>query len=258
MRPFQYISLVFTIAIIAVVLLHITLAISLLWLALVVLAYLIIVVYGVSNVRANFFIKSHNRLSNTKQIALTFDDGPVANTNAILDILNEQGVRATFFCIGNHVKASPEIISRIDKEGHLIGNHSYYHTASFDWQSSKSMLNELDQTNKVISKLIDKTPKLFRPPYGVTNPNLAKAIRHSGLISIGWSVRSFDTVIKDEDKLIERILERIKGGDIILLHDTMSITHKILTNLIVKAREKGVTFVSLDEALGLNAYEENN
>lgn len=245
-------------AVIATVLLHITSSISLWWLLLIVLVYLSVVVYGVSNIRANFFIRSQNRLNNTKQIALTFDDGPVANTNAILDVLKEQEVKATFFCIGKHIKESPEIISRIDKEGHLVGNHSYNHAAGFDWQSSVSMLKELEDTNSLIKRYINKTPKLFRPPYGVTNPNLAKAITRSGMTSVGWSVRSFDTVIKDEDKLTERILGHIEGGDIILLHDTMSITREILTKLIVKAREKGFIFVSLDEALGLKAYEENN
>ncbi len=231
---------------------------SLWWLLLIVLVYLSVVVYGVSNIRANFFIRSQNRLNNTKHIALTFDDGPVANTNAILDVLKEQEVKATFFCIGKHIKENIEIISRIDREGHIVGNHSYDHSSGFDWQSSKRMLKELEDTNSTINNVISKTPKFFRPPYGITNPNLANAIKHSGMNSIGWSVRSFDTVIKDEDKLTERILGHIEGGDIILLHDTMSITREILTKLIVKAREKGFIFVSLDEALGLKAYEENN
>lgn len=245
-------------AVLAIALLHIWAGVSLWWLVPLTVIHLSIVTYGVVNIRANFFVSSKNRIDENRYIALTFDDGPVAYTAEILDVLQEQNVKATFFCIGKQVEDNTALLKRIDDEGHIVANHSFSHSTGFDWQSSSKMLEELQDTNKAIYTAIGKTPAFFRPPYGITNPNLSRAIRSSGMLSIGWSVRSFDTVIKDEEKLTARILERMNGGDIILLHDTMSITHKILTNLIVKAREKGFIFVPLDEALHLNAYEENN
>lgn len=258
MRPFQYINISFIIAVFSIVLLHIAIGVSLWWIVAILVIHLAIITYGVVNIRANFFIRSKNRLTDNKYVVLTFDDGPVANTSAILDVLKEQGVKATFFCIGNNIAEHSDVLKRIDNEGHIVGNHSFYHASGFDWQSSLKMHEEIDQTNNTIKSVIGKTPTMFRPPYGITNPNLSRAVKRSGMSSIGWSVRSFDTVIKDENKLTERIVDHMSGGDIILLHDTMSITHKILTNLIVKAREKGFIFVALDEALGLNAYEETH
>lgn len=243
---------------IAIALLHIWVGVSLWWLVPLTVIHLSIVTYGVVNIRTNFFVSSKNRIAGDRYIALTFDDGPVANTAEILEVLKEQNVKATFFCIGKQVADNAVLLKRIDDEGHIVANHSFSHSAGFDWQSSSKMLEELQDANNAIYTVIGKTPAFFRPPYGITNPNLSRAIRRSTMSSIGWSVRSFDTVIKDEEKLTARILERMNGGDIILLHDTMSITHKILTNLIVKAREKGFIFVPLDEALQLNAYEENN
>jgi peptidoglycan/xylan/chitin deacetylase (PgdA/CDA1 family) len=142
----------------------------------------------------------------------------------------------------------------MDHEGHIIGNHSYNHGVSFDWLTSAKMEQELKQTNDVIKKAIDKEPKLFRPPYGVTNPNLAKAVKRTGMYSIGWSVRSFDTNAKSKEILLGRLLNSIKGGDIILLHDTMPITKDILTELINKVRQKGFTFVRVDKLLEIDAY----
>jgi peptidoglycan-N-acetylglucosamine deacetylase len=116
------------------------------------------------------------------------------------------------------------------------------------------MLAEMNRTNDLIESITGKRPKLFRPPYGVTNPNVAKAVRLSGMHSIGWSIRSFDTTAKDPEALLQRILSQLTGGDIILLHDSMPITCKILTELIIRARQKGFTFVRVDKMLGLDAY----
>ena len=117
------------------------------------------------------------------------------------------------------------------------------------------MLAEIETTNSLIQQLTGKTPKLFRPPYGVTNPNLAKAIRKSGMHSIGWNIRSFDTTAKDNQKLLARILQKVEGGDIILLHDSMNITKEILTELIESLRNKGYSFVRLDKLLDIEPYE---
>jgi peptidoglycan/xylan/chitin deacetylase (PgdA/CDA1 family) len=116
------------------------------------------------------------------------------------------------------------------------------------------MAEEITQTNKAILALIGKAPRLFRPPYGVTNPNLAKAVKKTAMYSIGWNIRSFDTKAKDPKKLLARIVSQVKGGDIILLHDSMAITQQILTELIVTARQNGFTFVRVDKLLELDPY----
>lgn len=216
--------------------------------------YLHILVLGAIFIRWNFYIRSHHRGTDINAIAITFDDGPAEYTSTILDVLKAQNVQAAFFTIGKRASVQPVIVKRWYSEGHLIGNHSYHHGFHFDWKSSSAMLDEINQTNDTVKQITGVTPLLFRPPYGVTNPNVAKAVRLSGMQSVGWSLRSFDTKAKSADKLLSRILNTLKGGDVILLHDSMSVTAEILTELIVKAREKGFTFVRVDKLLGLQAY----
>lgn len=221
------------------------------WMLICILVYVHLLVLGAIYIQWNFYLRSYNKGTDGKYIALTFDDGPAGETTRILDILREQNVQAAFFTIGERADAQPEVVSRWYHEGHLIGNHSYKHGFNFDWLPAKKMATEINATNDVIEKITGYRPKHFRPPYGVTNPNLARAIKLTGMYSIGWNVRSFDTKAKDKAVLLNRILTRLKGGDIILLHDSMPITEEILTDLITRAREMGFTFARVDKLLSL-------
>jgi peptidoglycan-N-acetylglucosamine deacetylase len=254
LRPFHYITFVFFFLAGIITIGAMMFALSLWWLVLIAVIYVHTLVLGAIYIRWNFYMVSYDRGNNDKWIALSFDDGPARETEAILDILKEQNVRAAFFSIGKNAAASPELVKRWDAEGHLIGNHSYSHGFNFDWQSAHTMAKEIADTNKVISGLTGKSPRLFRPPYGVTNPNLARAVRKTNMYSVGWNIRSFDTKAKDPQALLTRILTQIKGGDIILLHDSMAITKQILTELIDTARANGFTFVRIDKLLELDPY----
>jgi peptidoglycan/xylan/chitin deacetylase (PgdA/CDA1 family) len=227
------------------------------WLLWCTLAYTVVLVIASIKIQWNFYFKSLHKLpilkisfekgqfqvlQSQKQIALTFDDGPAQHTAAILDILKKEKVKATFFLIGKNIQGNENIVQRMFAEGHSIGNHSFSHGFNFDWQSASKMTDELHQTNEAISNLIQQEVKLFRPPYGVTNPNLGKAIQNTGLKSIGWSLRSMDTVAKDEKALLQKILKQIKTRDIVLLHDSCAITAAILPDLIIELKKRGFSF----------------
>ncbi len=254
MRPYQYISILFIVLLATGIYLYEYDFISLSWIVALCIIYLVFLYFAVTQIQWNYYVKSYNKGPDDKYIAITFDDGPNKETAAILDILKEERVPATFFCIGMHVEANQMLVHRMYDEGHLIGNHSYYHTHSFDWMRSKNMLAEIQQCNNMVRQVVGKSPNLIRPPYGITNPNLARAIKRSGMHSIGWSLRSFDTMAKDKKQLKHKIINKLKGGDIVLLHDSMSITREILTDLIHEAREKGFTFVRVDQLLDIKAY----
>ncbi|MCB9046473.1 MAG: polysaccharide deacetylase family protein [Chitinophagales bacterium] len=254
MRPYQYISILFLLFLSSGVCLYVIGLIGLGWIIGFCAVYLVLLYFAVTQIRWNYYIKSYNRGSHEKYIALTFDDGPNSQTAAILDILKEEHVPAAFFCIGKHVEANQLLAHRMNDEGHLLGNHSYYHTHSFDWMSSRKMQAEIEQCNNIIKQITGKQPAMIRPPYGITNPNLARAVKRLGMYSIGWSLRSFDTMFKDKNKLKARIINKLKGGDIVLLHDSMQVTREILTDLIREAREKGFTFVRIDKLLEVQAY----
>lgn len=250
-RPFTYCTLLF------LAIIGITLVIKGIgsWLIVWAVVYIILLVLGASKIQWNFFTHSYHKGKHKKWVALTFDDGPAAATEKILEHLKAHQVPAAFFSIGARAALHPELVKRWDTEGHLVGNHSYHHGFHFDWQSTQRMQLELQQTNEQIAAIIGKTPKLFRPPYGITNPNLAKAIARSGMHSIGWSIRSYDTTAKTSEQLLARILNKMQGGDIILLHDSVEITARILPELITAIRNKGYEIVRLDKLLDIPPYE---
>lgn len=226
------------------------------WYLILAAVYIGIVAYGSAVLSAQFFMPVRYRGSEgSNSVALTFDDGPIAGrTEEILRILESHGVSAAFFCIGNRVEANPELTRRIHESGHIIGNHSYWHRATFDLQSGPRIQEELINTDNAILKAIGVKPALFRPPYGVTNPMVAWAVQKGGYKAIGWSVRSFDTVIKDTQVLLKRITRSLKGGDVILLHDYSNSTLEILPDLLDHIKKLGLKIVRVDQLLNENAY----
>lgn len=234
---------------------HNSLAFPMAYVALV-LFYLLINVYGSYFIQANYFIDQfHHGNRNNKKIALTFDDGPQPGfTSQVLDILKEKKVPALFFLIGHNIAGNETDLVRMDAEGHIVGNHSYSHNYWFSLKKSRNMLSDLRICDQKIAAVILKKPQLFRPPYGVTNPMVAKAIRLGNYTGIGWSLRSYDTTAKDAALLLNKILTNVKNGDVILLHEWGKHTVAVLPDLIDKSRKLGFEFVRADELLGVEAY----
>ncbi|CAL1520055.1 polysaccharide deacetylase family protein [Chitinophaga sp. MM2321] len=211
---------------------------------------------GAINIRSNFFIKTVCQAATTENVvALSFDDGPqTAYTPVILDILETHKVPAAFFCIGKNIADNTHLLQRIHAEGHVIGNHSYSHHFWFDMFGSKKMGTDMEQMDMLTINATGLQPRLFRPPYGVTNPNVARAVKAGGYLAIGWSIRSLDTVAKDENKLLHKIMDELHPGAVILLHDTCKITADILPQLITGIRAKGYRLERIDKMLNVPAY----
>jgi len=218
--------------------------------------YSLVLFYGCYYVGSNFFLPVIcSAKTDKKVISLSFDDGPAAgNTLRILQILKDNNAEAAFFCIGRHITNNQAIVKQVYDEGHLIGNHTFSHHFWFDMFSAGKMLADMHRMDKEVSNIIGKTPKLFRPPYGVTNPNLRKAILGGNYIPVGWSMRSMDTVIKDEKRLLNKVTGKIKPGAVFLFHDTSDVTVAVLPAVINQIRAKGYTIVRLDKMLNLQAY----
>lgn len=203
-----------------------------------------VIVWGSFDIQLGYFVNSftHKR-TKIKEVALTFDDGPTEFTPKFLDILKENNTKATFFCIGKQIEKYPEIFQRIIAEGHTVANHTYSHSNSTGFLPVSKMTKEIEKCDEVISKYGNIKTDLYRPPFGVTNPNIAKAIRKTNKKSIGWNVRSLDTVMTDERKILKRITRGLKKGSIILLHDTSDKTRRVLVELLLFLdREKYSTF----------------
>ncbi len=220
------------------------------------ISYSLLIFWGCVNIGSNFFIPIICKANtDKKEIAISFDDGPVQNyTPAILQVLKTENVKATFFCIGHRIAGNEHIFKQIHDAGHLIGNHTYSHHFWFDLFAAKKMQDDLKQMDGVMEKVIGLRPKLFRPPYGVTNPNVKKAIIKGGYTPVGWSVRSMDTVTKDEKKLLDKINAAIAPGAVFLFHDHCASTLKALPEFIREVKKRGYTIVPLDKLLHLQAY----
>jgi peptidoglycan/xylan/chitin deacetylase (PgdA/CDA1 family) len=218
--------------------------------------YLSIQVYGSVVLDAQFFLPvKYKGYSTVKTVAITFDDGPIpGKTEQILDILRASQVKASFFCIGYRMKENTVLTRRIYEEGHLIANHSFWHGKTFDLQTPGKISVELKDTDFIIEQMTGRKPRFFRPPYGVTNPMVASAVRKGNYVTVGWSVRSFDTMIKDSARLMRRVTSGLKAGDILLFHDHGNATIEILPDLLAHISGLGLKIVRVDELLNEKAY----
>jgi peptidoglycan/xylan/chitin deacetylase (PgdA/CDA1 family) len=187
----------------------------------VMLALLSLTALGVKIPQMGFFGPYVCRGASSRRcVALTFDDGPdPRSTPALLDLLRDAKVPATFFCTGQQVAAHPELAARIAREGHLIQNHSYTHNHATNIFTVARLRAELTQTQAVIQKITGVAPRWFRPPMGLTNPRVFHVARALGLIVVGWTARGFDTKLTEPTLIVARILRKLRPGAILLLHD---------------------------------------
>jgi len=227
------------------------------WLPLLLLIFLysIIIFLGSYFIQLNFFVKAFNKgVTNKKQLALTFDDGPHENTLQILALLKKFNVKASFFIIGKNIAGREEILKKIIEEGHLIGNHSYEHNTMYSMKSALKMRQDILKNKELLFQVTGKNVNWFRPPYGVTNPIVAKALSPLNLDIIGWNVRSLDTTIHDEKVVLKRIIDRLKGGDIVLLHDTIDKTAQVLDVFLLHCQNQKIEIIPLDQLINRKAY----
>ncbi len=223
----------------------------------IILVTLGLLAYGSASIRSGFYCRAFCSAGTEKRlISLTFDDGPDPEvTPLILDILMNYNIKALFFCIGVKAKANPEIIERIHNEGHIIGSHSLTHHFLFDFFSRGRIFNELRESEKILADINGRKVKLFRPPFGVTNPALAWAVKKMGYNVIGWSVKSRDTVISDGNRLFRRLARHLGEGRIFLFHDTMRVTAEVLENFIKFVEKENFGIERADRLLKIKAYE---
>lgn len=226
------------------------------WFFLVFVVRFSILVVGSSFISSNFHVEAYcsNPLETKKIIALTFDDGPNENTLPILDILKKKNVKATFFCIGKNLEKQPEILKRIMEDGHIVGNHSYSHSNFFDFYRKDRLIAEIRKTDALIESISGKKVRLFRPPYGVTNPSIRRALEVTQHKVVGWNIRSLDGILKNEKIIFARIKNRIASGGIVLLHDTAH-TATMLELLMLHLEDNNYKVVSIEELLNIKAYE---
>ncbi len=222
----------------------------------ILIGYILFLLIVSTNVKLNFFVRAHNGnpYESERRVAITFDDGPVENTIEILRVLEKYNVKASFFCIGRNIEKNPDIFKSVLGKGHFIGNHSYSHTRTMGFLSTKKIINEIKSCDDICEKLGGVRPKTFRPPFGVINPKTQRALLETKHQVIGWNIRSYDAVLRLPDYILKRIIKRIKPGDVILLHDNNLNTVYILEQLLIFLKKNNYTPVRVDNLFQIDAY----
>jgi peptidoglycan/xylan/chitin deacetylase (PgdA/CDA1 family) len=154
------------------------------------------------------------------EVALTFDDGPdPAVTPRVLDLLDQAGARATFFCIGRRAAAHPELVAEIVHRGHRVENHTWSHPNLFACYLTPALRREVERAQDILERTGGRRPRLFRAPAGFRNPLLDQVLHRAGLHLVSWTRRGFDALEKDPAAITRRLLDGLAAGDILLLHD---------------------------------------
>ncbi len=157
--------------------------------------------------------------STTKQIALTFDDGPNdPHTLHLLDVLARHNVRATFFMIGRYVRQRPDIAAKVAQRGHVIGNHTFTHPL-LTIQSMSRIRDEITHCSAALTDAVGEHSNLFRPPWGGRRPGVFSLVRQLGLEPVMWNVTGYDWNAPSADHIEQKVARRIHGGAVVLLHD---------------------------------------
>ncbi|MGI6620244.1 MAG: polysaccharide deacetylase family protein [Bacillota bacterium] len=193
------------------------------------------------------------RKGDEKLIALTFDDGPDdVYTPAVLDVLKEKQVRATFFLIGNRIEAYPEVTRRIADEGHLIGNHTYTHPNTGK-PLGEQLRAELERAESTLAAFNVSPSHLFRPPYGALTAPAAVEVANMGYRVALWSIDSLDWRGLTKEEVLNNVIPQIAPGRVILQHsaggpgEDLSGSVLALPEIIDHLKQQGYTFVTMDE-----------
>jgi peptidoglycan-N-acetylglucosamine deacetylase len=196
-------------------------------------------------------VKGYAKTSQERVVCLTFDDGPwPKTTNAIIKILQDNGVTATFFQIGRQARHSPSIARAVAEAGLEVGNHSENHSYSFGRMKASGVLKEISQAQYDIRRATGKAPTFFRPPGGITNKTMGAALKKLDLGWVLWSIDTGDWKRPSPGKIVSRVMRNVRPGAVVLMHDgggDRTNTVKALPTIIKKLKEQGYTFVTLDE-----------
>ena len=181
-----------------------------------------------------------------KYVALTFDDGPRAETTGrLLDGLQERGVQATFFVIGTQIQCSgnEDLLHRMKAEGHQIGNHTFSHER-LQGAAESTVIEEIQKNEVILQTILGEGEYWLRPPYGLIDSRRAKLV---DVPMIYWTLDPEDWKLLDADKVADTVVQQVKAGDIILLHDFYPSSVEAALKIIDRLQPEGYVFVTVEE-----------
>lgn len=194
----------------------------------------------------------------SKQLALTYDDGPNdPHTFRLLEILAKHGAKATFFTIGKYVLQRPDILREIVKAGHSVGNHTFTHPLLI-FKNAAEIRKELSDCRSALQDSIGEHSNLFRPPFGGRRPAVLRIARELGLQPVMWNITGYDWNAPPATVIVQKVSRRIRGGNVVLLHDgghlamgaDRSQTVIATDRLLARYQAEGYEFTTIPQMMG--------
>ena len=180
------------------------------------------------------------------RVALTFDDGPHAKyTPLLLDGLRKRGIHATFFLMGKNIRGNEEIVTQMQRDGHLIGNHTYDHV-QLDKLPGDQACQQIIKTNNEIYEITGEYPMYLRPPYGAWPKNLELCVT---MLPVFWDVDTLDWQSQNPESILDIVRQNVQDGSIILMHDSYDSSVRAALAITDELTEKGYDFVTADQLL---------
>lgn len=181
-----------------------------------------------------------------KKIALTFDDGPHPYyTEQLLNGLKERGAKATFFVMGKQAEAHPELVLRMQEEGHLIGNHTYSHI-QLGKGNRETFKSELIKTNELLLGITGEEPQYVRPPYGSWDKSFESELT---MIPVLWTIDPMDWCSSDVNGIVRKVTKKAEENAVILMHDEYKSSVTAALEIVDILQKQGYEFVTVDEIL---------
>ncbi len=190
--------------------------------------------------------KEEETVDRPKKIAITFDDGPHPYyTEQLLDGLQERGAKASFFVMGKQAEAYPELVLRMQAEGHLIGNHTYSHM-QLGKRNRESFKSELIRTNELLLKITGEEPQYVRPPYGSWDKSFESELM---MIPVLWTIDPMDWCSSDVNGIVQKVTKKAEENAVILMHDEYKSSVTAALEIVDTLQKQGYEFVTVDEIL---------
>jgi peptidoglycan/xylan/chitin deacetylase (PgdA/CDA1 family) len=190
----------------------------------------------------------------SRAVALTFDDGPhPERTPRVLDVLDQHGAKASFFCVGRLVEKHASLVGEMVERGHRIENHTWSHPDSFAFLPPAGLATQISRTQSIIEQIAGQVPRYFRAPAGIRSPWLDPVLHRLQLRLVSWTRRGFDTVESDPHRVYRRLVKNLAPADILLLHDggargtdrRSTDLLEVLVRVLDEIQQKGLGAVSL-------------
>ena len=180
------------------------------------------------------------------RVALTFDDGPhPVYTKSLLDGLRERGVKATFFVVGENIPGNEKLIAQMEKDGHLIGNHTYDH-ADISKLSDEKNCEELQKTSDLVKQITGHGTAYVRPPFGNWKDSMDCQV---SMIAVKWTIDTLYWQSRNAAEIVNKVMQQISDHDMILMHDYYATSVDAALQIVDKLKEEGYEFVTVEELI---------